>query len=164
MEKPTVLLICGLPGSGKTTLAEKLSEERNALSFCPDNVIIQLLADRNNTVERDRLRDPVEKVQWKEAKKIIKLGCSVILENGFWTRKERERYAKEARETGALVELHYLKIPLHILKERIKKRNSSLGDKSFEVDSDELDTYLKWFEEPDKIEQKLYDGFFVYTS
>ncbi len=35
----TLILICGLPGSGKTTLAQTLEKERNAIRMCPDDWI-----------------------------------------------------------------------------------------------------------------------------
>lgn len=60
MNKGTLILICGLPGAGKTTLAKKLAIERNAIRLCPDDWIIAILKDLNDIPERDRLRDPVE--------------------------------------------------------------------------------------------------------
>lgn len=41
----TLVLVCGLPGSGKTTLAKQLEEERNAVRMCPDDWIEAVLRD-----------------------------------------------------------------------------------------------------------------------
>jgi predicted kinase len=62
--KPTLFLICGLPCSGKTTLARRLEVEHHAIRLTPDEWIAELL-DRNWTrAELDRLRTPVEAVHW----------------------------------------------------------------------------------------------------
>ena len=54
-------MLCGLPGSGKTTLAKKLENERQAIRLCPDEWVIALIPDRN-IPESDRLRTPIEKL------------------------------------------------------------------------------------------------------
>ncbi|MFZ0544969.1 MAG: AAA family ATPase [Candidatus Promineifilaceae bacterium] len=41
----TLILICGLPGSGKTTLARQIEQSRSALRLCPDEWIARLLKD-----------------------------------------------------------------------------------------------------------------------
>lgn len=48
------LLICGLPGSGKTTLAEKLSKEINAVWFNADEIRNEISKDLKFSAE-DRL-------------------------------------------------------------------------------------------------------------
>jgi predicted kinase len=83
MKRGTILLICGLPGAGKTTLSKRLEKERPAVRLCPDDWIIGILEDVNNVKERDRLRDPVEQLLWKLAQKLVLLGNNVIMENGF---------------------------------------------------------------------------------
>lgn len=39
---PTVFLLCGLPGSGKTTLAQQIERERRAIRLAPDEWIAAL--------------------------------------------------------------------------------------------------------------------------
>ena len=48
------LLICGLPGSGKTTLAEKLSKEMGAVWFNADEIRNEINKDLKFSSE-DRL-------------------------------------------------------------------------------------------------------------
>src|SRR5688572_7952643 len=123
---PTLFLICGLPGSGKTTLARQLEESQSALRLCPDEWIAGILADANDLVELDRLRTPVESLQWDLAKRALVLGINVILENGFWSREERESYRSQAEALGARVELRYLDVPREELWERLSRRNADL--------------------------------------
>ena len=42
---PTLFLMCGLPGTGKTTRARRLERERHALRLSPDEWIAPLLRD-----------------------------------------------------------------------------------------------------------------------
>jgi predicted kinase len=44
MERATLVLIVGLPGAGKTTLARRLEVERAALRFTPDEWMKAMLA------------------------------------------------------------------------------------------------------------------------
>jgi predicted kinase len=97
----TLFLICGLPGAGKITLAKQLERLQPAVRFAPDEWIAALLADVTDTTERDRLRSPVEAVQWEVAKRLLTLGIDVVLEWGFWSRDERVRYRSQAEALGA---------------------------------------------------------------
>ena len=144
----TLFLICGLPGSGKTTLAKQLEQTRNALRLCPDEWITQILADPNDIVELDRLRDPVEFLQWDVAKRTLVLGVNVILENGFWSRRERDYFRIEAESLGADVELHYLDVDLDELWRRISKRNADLPPDTFHVSKENLEEWARSFESP----------------
>ena len=44
-EKPTLYLMVGLPGSGKTTRAKELEQEARAVRFTPDEWHIFLFGD-----------------------------------------------------------------------------------------------------------------------
>ncbi len=144
----TLYLICGLPGSGKTTLAKKIETSQTALRLCPDEWIESLLADVTNTEELDRLRTPVESIQWEVAKRALLLGVNVILENGFWSRAERARYRSQAEGLGAQVELIYLEVDRNELWSRLAKRNENLPPGTFVVQEEQLDLWLSWFEPP----------------
>ncbi len=144
----TLFLICGLPGSGKTTLAKELEVSRSALRLCPDEWITAILSDVTDTIEMDRLRTPVESVQWEVAKRALVLGINVVLENGFWSREERANYRAQAEELGARVELMYLNVERDELWARLSRRNENLPPGTFAVREDQLDLWLSWFQPP----------------
>jgi predicted kinase len=144
----TLFLICGLPGAGKTTLAKQLEFARPALRLSPDEWIAPLLADVNNIVELDRLRSPVESLQWEMAKRLLALGVDVVLEWGFWSRAERDHFRAEAEALGARVELHYLAVARDELWARLSKRNANLPPGTFTVTEEQLDQWSGWFEPP----------------
>jgi len=148
----TLFLICGLPGAGKTTLAKQLEQTHNALRLCPDEWITQILADPNNIPELDRLRDPIESIQWDVAKRTLGLGINVILENGFWSRDERNTFRSEAVELGANVELHYIEVGIDELWRRLSKRNADRPSGTFHVSKENLEEWAKSFEIPSEDE------------
>jgi predicted kinase len=141
-------MICGLPGSGKTTLAKELEISERALRLCPDEWISALLSDPLNIAELDRLREPVESLQWETAKRALVLGTNVILENGFWSREERLRFRSEAEKLGAHVELRFLDVPRDELWSRLSKRNMNLPPGTFAIGEEQLDLWSGWFEPP----------------
>jgi predicted kinase len=145
---PTLFLICGLPGAGKTTLARQIEASQPALRLSPDEWIAPLLADPADTAELDRLRSPVEALQWEVARRALALGIDVVLEWGFWSRGERDHYRSEAEALGARVELRYLELARDELWSRLARRNADLPPGTFAVTEPQLDLWLSWFEPP----------------
>jgi len=160
MEKGTLILICGLIGAGKTTLAKKLAEERNAVRLCPDDWTLAILKDQKNVPERDRVHDAVEKQLWKHAQNILELGISVILENGFWAETERNGYRDYAKEHGIKVELHFVDAPYETLWRRVEARNSEASE--LFVTREEVEAAIKVFEPPTIEEGAGYNYFHHY--
>ena len=113
-----LIVICGLPGSGKTTLAKRLEVERSALRFSADEWMHALSINLHD----EAVRDGIEPLQWKLCQQLLAKGLTVIIEWGSWGRWERDILRKRAREIGAAVELHYLSAPVDVLFERIKQR------------------------------------------
>ena len=121
--RPTLFLMCGLPGSGKTTLARQLEHEHSALRLTPDEWLGAIFGP--NRVPDDQ-RDALEALQWGVAVRMLSLGVNVVLDWGLWTRSEREEYRARAEALGARVELRFLDVPLDELCARLRARNADL--------------------------------------
>jgi len=158
----TLFLICGMIGAGKTRLARTLAAERGALRLSPDEWLVALAGDRSKREVLDRFRDPVESIQWSLAMDLLARGLDVILENGFWSESERHGRLAEARRLGWRVELHYLDVPLPVLKERIVHRNAHGGPADIPVTPDEVEYWFRLFAPPGDAEGALYDAFVVH--
>ncbi len=153
-----MILVCGLPGSGKTTFAKQLEAERNAIRMCPDDWIEAVLADPEDRQEKDRLRDAVETLQWELAKGYLQKGLTVILENGFWAEEERTQYAMEALELDARIELYAMdSSDMDELWRRIELRNQTLSNPTWVMHRHEHEPKWTGYQPPNPEELAFYD-------
>ena len=144
----TLHLICGLPCSGKTTLAKALERDLSALRLCPDEWIARLFGADVSGDALDAARDPTEQALWDLAARVLVLGVDVILEYGFWTRGEREGFRRRAAELGAGSRVHYTEASERELVERLARRNADLPAGTFRIDEERLREWVKLFEAP----------------
>jgi hypothetical protein len=93
-------------------------------------------------------RAAVEAVQWEIAARVLILGIDVILENGFWSRAERDDFRSRAMAAGAQTRLYFLDVPLDELSRRLRLRNAALPDNTFRVTEAQLELWSSWFEPP----------------
>lgn len=154
----TLILVSGLPGSGKTTFAKRLEAERGAIRMCPDDWIEAVLKDPNDRHEKERLRDAVENLQWELTQTYLQKGLTVILENGFWAEEERTQYAVQALGLGARIELYAMdSSDLDELWRRIELRNQSLTSTTWVMSREEHEPRWSGFEPPTREELEFYD-------
>jgi predicted kinase len=153
MSKPRLIIICGLPGSGKTTLAKILESRLSAVRLCPDEWMDALSID---IYDEDK-RGKIESLQWKLGRQLLSLGLIVIIEWGTWGRSERDLLRTGARELGAAVELHYLSAPIDVLFERLQNR----GMENPPIERDDLVKWLEIFQAPTAEEMALFDSHLV---
>lgn len=147
--KSRLIIVCGLPGSGKTTHARMLESRLSAVRFCPDEWMDALSL---NLYDEER-RAKIEALQWKLARELLAFGLTVIIEWGTWGRSERDALRLEARALGAAVELHYLSAPVDVLFERVQSR----GMENPPISRDAIAGWSEKFQIPTPEEMALFD-------
>ena len=143
-------LICGLPGAGKTTLARRLERELPGLRLSPDEWLIRImgLGLSPDGTSNGPFRDAVEGIQFELGLRLVAEGLNVILENGFWTREERDGLRARAKDAGVPVMLHYVHAPIDELRRRLEQRNANLPQGTYPISDEVFELALRWFEAP----------------
>ena len=145
-----LIIVCGLPGSGKTTHAKQVEAKLRAVRFSPDEWMNALEIDLYDSQMRER----IEALQWTFAQHLLKLGQTVIIEWGTWARAERDALRTGARALGASVELHFLDTPIDVLYARIQRRNQE----SPPIPLEDLGKWAEAFDRPSADEMELFDA------
>jgi predicted kinase len=153
MSKTRLILTCGLPGSGKTTLARQLAADRGAVRLTQDEWLWALGA----TPWDEETRDKVDRELWRLAQEILGLGLSVVLDFGLWARVERDDMRGSARDLAVGIELHYLDVPTDELWRRIDARNAEPPWDAHPISRADLDGWAAFFQAPDADELGLFD-------
>jgi|SRR5579884_1644226 len=148
-----LVLICGLPASGKSTLARQRAPKIRAIRLDKDAWVTQLGGD----LWDDEFRVRLERQLWTLTQDLLGRGQSVILEWGHWARAERDEKRLAARALGVGVELHYLDAPLEQLIERAERRSASGEWTAAPITRAHFEAWAAVFEAPDKGELGLFD-------
>ena len=148
--QPRLVLLCGLPASGKTTLARQVAEAYGAVRLNPDEWESALEVDPFDEGFQTRL----EAQFWELAQRLLVLGTSVVLEWGFWARSERDEKRQAARTLGVPVELRFLDAPYEELVRRVTERHADGG---IAITESHMEGYRATFEPPTDDELALYD-------
>jgi len=123
---PTAHLIHGYLGAGKTTFARQLERELPAIRFSHDERMTRLYGD-DPPVEHfaefyRRIYEQTEEI-WCRC---LGLGLEVVLDFGFWNRKERDVTRAKISALGAQMRLYRLTCSAEEAWQRIEKRNANL--------------------------------------
>ena len=151
--KPRMTILCGLPGSGKTTFARRMEHANSIVRLCPDEWMADLGISHNNSLVHDRLEQRLTQLGLA----LLHNGQSVVLEYGFWARAERDLKRAEAHAIGVPIDLYYFDPPLDELWRRLAARNKVHIPGTVIIRRSNLDHYADIFQPPDAAEFALFD-------
>jgi predicted kinase len=153
--KPTVYLICGFIGAGKTTFAKQLEEQTGAVRIVKDEWSIRLIGNDptiDGYAEWDR---KIIALSRDVAFSLAEKGIDVIMDEGFWERETRDEMRRRADAIGAKAVMYYVQTPIETIRERVVGRNNNLTKESFEISREMLDDYLKSWQPPSEDEEYI---------
>ena len=144
----TVHLFCGLPGSGKTTLARKIERDREAFRFTLDERMLERYGLTIFDEQYGKLARAEKATIWDEAKIVLESGRDVILDWSLWSRRARAEWVNRVLAAGYRYKLVYLEVPLPILLKRLAARNIARPPGVHEISLDEMHNFSQVFEPP----------------
>lgn len=150
--RPHVVLLCGLTGSGKTTLAAELERDLPAIRFSVDDWMLRLFGPHMPRALFDERNDAIKELLWGKVERLVALGVHVVLDYGFWRADERAAAAQRVAAAGGEPVLVFLDVPVEALARRLERRNASLPPGTFEVTREMLDLFRSRFEAPTRDE------------
>ena len=145
-----VIMTCGKICSGKTTYAERLSREYNAVILSIDGFMLALFGQYAGERHDDYV-NALEKILFEKSADIVRSGANVILDWGFWTKIKRQYARKFYASLGIECEIHYIDINSETWKQRLRDRNDLvLNGKSdaYYIDDNLMHKFEDIFETP----------------
>ena len=132
MQAAKVHMVYGPSGAGKTTFSIELAGQLNGVHFSIDRWMQDLFGDDlPETLSFEWLYARVRRCEeriWAMAKTLVPLDVNVVLDLGFMTRADRQRFEVYAQNAGFELERHYLTASKKERRERVMARNEEQGE------------------------------------
>jgi predicted kinase len=125
-----IILVCGYPGVGKTTLANELGPLINAVILSTDMIRKELVDKPNYGEEEKRL---IYNVLILIAKYLHNAGINCILDATFNTQKAREDIKRELSLTSDQFKIVECICPEELVIPRIQNRKRSYSDADLSI-------------------------------
>lgn len=154
---PTIHLIEGPVGAGKSTFAYRLSRERGAPRLVLDDWMARLFRpDRPDEglwpwyqARKDRCIDQI----WDVTEELLDLDSDVVLELGLVQRAAREAFYARVDAAGRELRVLVLDAPREVRRERVRRRNTARGETfAMEVSDEVFEQASDAWEAPDETE------------
>jgi predicted kinase len=127
---PQFVVVCGLPGVGKTTVAEDIAERLDGRLLRTDVIRKEILSDPDYTEEEARM---VYHEMFDRASEIIEDGGSTVLDGTF----KEEGYREHATALSETLDVEFRLVKVEcaedVVRERIEGREDDESDADFEI-------------------------------
>jgi hypothetical protein len=126
-----LIIICGLPGSGKTTLARALSKRLSASHISSDLIRKEMFP---KPAYSEAEKEAVYMEMRKRVKKTLSEGIGVVVDATFYKKRQREYFVAVARECGARNALILCVLEEQAVESRLAKRKQGgVSDADYKV-------------------------------
>jgi len=150
---PTLHVIVGPCGAGKTTYAHGFARREGAVAFILDDWMARLFGpDMPEPLEYAWMVERVGRCEaqiWSTAAAVLAAGGSAILDIGLMRRADRARVKEIADGTGLPLQWHLVDAPQAVRRARVADRNTIRGEGfAIEVTPDMFDFIEGVYEPP----------------
>ncbi len=147
---PNMFLLCGLPGSGKTFLA-KQEEDLDTIRISHDEEFFARYGKEDTGMKHDEYSDTIKIELLDKITNFLKDNKNVILDYGFWKRKDREEY-KEKFKDIANVKVVYFDVLKETRWNRVLNRDKT---DNHNLNLEALELFETKFEKPNESEHTI---------
>nr|WP_170337373.1 ATP-binding protein [Ruegeria arenilitoris] len=145
---PKLILFCGKPASGKSTLAKKLGQAERTVVVAEDEWLAALFGDELVAIsDYVRCSKKLYDIMGPHIASLLRAGTSVVLDFPANTPNARAWIGGVARSAGVVGELHYFDLPDEICKARLRERNQA-GQHPFHLSEEQFDRISSHFSAP----------------
>lgn len=162
--RPCVIVVFGVIGTGKSTVANLISEELGAAVYSSDRTRKEITGKEPT----ERVKEGVGKgiyspeITEKTYREIINRGFDnlgfrgvSVIDATFSKKEWRDKVREEAEETDTPCYFVETTIPENVIRERLTKREKK-GDSVSDAGVDLLDKFLKGYEDPSELADDNY--------
>lgn len=146
--------MCGIICSGKTSYSQRLRRELQAAVLSVDEITLALFGQHTGDKHDDYVAK-AERYLYDKSLELIEVGVNVILDWGFWQKRERE-YARNFYSSKNIeCEFHYVDISETDWLKNISERNRKVQSgeiSAYYVDEGLAKKFRSLFEKPDSSE------------
>ena len=146
-----VIAICGKICCGKSYYAKSLAEKEQAVILSCDELTKDLF-DNDLGDKHDEMALRIWAYFKKKSVELVKAGCTVILDWGFWSLENRSVLKEFYRGQGVPCEWHYVDVDEETWKRNIAERNERVlrgeGGSDYYLDEGLMEKLQSLWEEP----------------
>ncbi len=133
-----IVIVCGLPGTGKTTVAKALAERLGAALIRTDVVRKEILQNITHSSEERLL---VYELVFQAAQHRLQSGLDVVLDGTFFSKELRDEAANIARKYKTDLKIVECVCNEELAKKRLSLRKNDASDASLSVYEVEKGTF-----------------------
>lgn len=150
-----IIAICGKICSGKTYYANQIKEIENAVILSCDE-LTSILFNNDLGKKHDEMSIRICNYFKKKSVELVNIGCTVILDWGFWNLGNRRDLTEFYHLQNITCEWHYIDVDDQTWNKNIEERNGRvLKDEEcsdYYLDAGLIEKLLSMWEEPTKDE------------
>lgn len=150
-----IIAICGKICCGKTYYANQLKKKTNAVILSCDE-LTKALFDNDLGEKHDEMALRIWSYFKKKSVELVQIGCTVILDWGFWSLENRRSLTEFCHSQNVKCEWHYIHIDDQTWNKNILERNRRVlndkGSSDFYLDQGLMEKLMSLWEEPTKDE------------
>lgn len=129
---PSLTLVCGVSGTGKSTLARELCKRMDAIHIRSDAIRKHIagveLDSHASAIYTDEITEATCATMAEHARTLLQSGWNIIMDATFQRAAHRVAARNVADECGAAFHILHLTAPPRILSKRISRRTDDISD------------------------------------